>query len=58
MTKIEHGDIKTAKALLLISLDMINEAGVFIEIRNPGRLAGDWIEITRERIEESNIGTE
>ena len=52
---IQSGDVETARSTMIALIDMIYDAGMVIEIRNPGRLAGDFIEINRTTIMEANI---
>ena len=56
-SKLEKGDKETALAAILAMVDVIRDAGMSVRIRNPGRLAGDWIVVDRERLEEAEIYT-
>lgn len=58
MVGIKHGNTELAREALMALLDKIQEAGMSVCIRNPGRLSGDWIRIDRDRIWESEIAVE
>lgn len=51
---IEHGDINTARSLLIASIKMINKAGMSVSILNPGRLM-PIIDIDTDTIEEADF---